>query len=585
MLPRLLVIPAVLIAAISLGSCSPRALNAPTRGASRYAISTQGEAASRAAEAVLRDGGNLFDAAVAASFVISVERPHSTGIAGGGFWLSHHAATGKLVALDFRERAPSKIQLPRKLLKQNPEGITQLLQDTPLGAGTPGFVAGMGEVHRRYGRLPWARLIQPAIDLAEGGFTIYPDLAEALADRRDVLARDPDAARIFLHADGSPRKLGETLLQKDLAATLRLIAKDGADAFYRGDIARKIAAWMKTRGAALSAEDLRNYKVIERAPVVVDAFQRRIAVMPPPSSGGIHLPQMLRLLESEREDMRRWGASDERTLHRVAQAMQLAYADRARYLGDPDYTRVPQQLLLSREYLSERRKLSFGDRAIPAQSLTPLSPEAWRRLQTLLGEHTETTHLSFLDGDGNAIATTQSINGWMGSGQVVAGTGLLLNNTNDDFSIAEGVKNLYGAIGSKPNRLEPGKTPLSSMTPTIVFDPAAGSRPTMAIGAPGGTRIITCVLQTLLHRWVHGLPLAESIARPRIHQQWMPDELLIEDPAPRGGFSKSTTDALATRGHPVKRDEVHCRVLAAEWTETGFQAATDPRDVGLAIVR
>jgi gamma-glutamyltranspeptidase/glutathione hydrolase len=575
MLLRSLVFATFLVLVLGLGSCAPRALNAPS-GATKYAISTQGEAASRAAEAVLRDGGNLFDAAIAASFVISVERPHSTGIAGGGFWVSYDAKTKKLVALDFRERAPSKIQLPNKLLKEKPEAVTQLLQDTPLGTGTPGFIAGMNEVHRRFGKLSWSRLIQPAIELAENGFKIYTDLADALADRRDVLARDPDAARIFLHADGSPRKLGETLVQKDLAVTLRLIARDGAETFYRGALAKTISSWMQARGAPLAAKDLRSYKVIERQPVVIDTFGHRIAVMPPPSSGGILLPQMLMLLESQRADMRQWGPGDERTLHRVAQAMQLAYADRARYLGDPAYTKIPQKLLLSREYLLERSRLSFGERAIPAASITPMK---------LLGEHTDTTHLSFLDGEGNAIATTQSINGWMGSGQVVSGTGLLLNNTNDDFSIAEGVKNLYGAIGAKANRLQPGKTPLSSMTPTIVFDPAPESRPRMAIGAPGGTRIITCVLQVLLNRWVHGLPLEESIARPRIHQQWMPDELLVEDPAPREGFSKSVTDALAARGHPVKRDEVHCRVMAAEWTASGFQAAKDPRDAGLAIVR
>ncbi len=582
---RLPVLTATLVAVLSLSACAPRALTTPTPGAHQYAISTQGEAASRAAEAVLREGGNLFDAAVAASFVISVERPHSTGIAGGGFWLSYDAKTKKLVALDFRERAPSKIELPKKLLKEKPEAVTQLLQDTPLGTGIPGFIAGMSEVHRRFGKLPWARLIQPAIDLAEKGFTIYPDLADALADRREVLARDTDAARIFLHADGSPRKFGEKLVQKDLAVTLRLIAHDGADTFYRGELARRISSWMRSRGAPFSAEDLRSYKVMEREPVVVDAFDRRIAVTPPPSSGGIHLPQMLQLLEAHRGDLRQWGPGDERTLHRVAQSMQLAYADRARYLGDPAYTKIPQKLLLSREYLRERSRLSFGDRAVPAASITPMSPKNWRKIQKLLGEHTDTTHLSFLDGDGNAIATTQSINGWMGSGQVVSGMGLLLNNTNDDFSIAEGVKNLYGAIGSKPNRLQPGKTPLSSMTPTIVFEGVKDSRPRMAIGAPGGTRIITCVLQVLLNRWVHGLPLEESIARPRIHQQWMPDELLIEDPAPREGFSKSVTDALVARGHPVKRDEVHCRVTAAEWTDSGFQAAKDPRDAGLAIVR
>ncbi len=555
-------------------------------GGTRHAIAVQGPASARAAEEILAAGGSLADAAIAASFAISVERPHSTGIGGGGFWLQRDGKTGQLVALDFRERAPKGIRLPKKLLRDDPQAVTRLLQDTPLGGGIPGLVAGMGEVHRRFGKLPWKRLLEPAIRLAESGFAIYPDLAEALLDRQSVLAGDPHAARIFLHADGSPKKIGETLKQPELAATLREIAAEGPQSFYTGNLAKRLVSWLSSHGSPVTAKDLRTYKVIEREPVSIEVFGRTVAVIPPPSSGGVHLPQMLQLLEPLETDLRRWGPGDERTLHRLAQAMQLAYADRARYLGDPAFTTLPQNLLLSREYLKERRKLSFGEKAVPAASIPALPARRWKELERSLKESSDTTHLSLMDADGNAIATTQSINGWMGSGQVIGDTGIVLNNTMDDFSIAEGVQNLFGAIGSKPNRLEPGKTPLSSMTPTIVLDGKAGeARPVMAIGAPGGTRIITCVLQVLLNRWVHDLPLADAVARPRVHQQWMPDELLVEDPAPAPGFSQSVTDALTRRGHPVKRDEVHCRVLAVERTARGFEAATDPRDVGLAIVR
>ncbi|NDD92138.1 gamma-glutamyltransferase, partial [bacterium] len=257
---------------------------------------------------------------------------------------------------------------------------------------------------------------------------------------------------------------------------------------------------------------------------------------------------------------------------------------RARYLGDPAFAPIPVKALLSDEYLQSRRKLSFGDRAVSAQEILPMNSALWKQLLQRFHESSDTTHLSLIDTEGNAIATTQSINGWMGSGQIISGTGILLNNTMDDFSIAEGIQNLYGAIGSKPNRIEGGKTPLSSMTPTLVFDSTVPDQPTMAIGAPGGTRIITCVLQVLLDRWIHDYPLAEAIALPRIHQQWIPDELVLEEPAPRMKFSKESFEFLKGLGHPVKRDEVHCRVLAVERNAQTLSAATDPRDIGLAIV-
>ncbi len=555
---------AFLGAAIWLVSCA----TAPTRTTpARYSVATQGEATTRAAERILAEGGNLFDAAVAASLVISVERPHSTGLGGGGFWLSYHAGRKEWVALDFRERAPARIRLPQKLLKENPKAIPPLLQDTALGGGVPGLVAGLGKVHARYGKLSWSRIVEPAIELAEGGFEVYPALAEALEDRRGILAKDPETAAIFLHADGSPLKAGELLIQTELGHTLRQIAREGAESFYRGALARKIATALQKAGSPIRADDLSHYQVIERTPIRTRALGHTLYLMPPPSSGGIVLSQILRHLEPHASQLQSDGLGSEKSLHRIAQAMQLAFADRAQYLGDPKFTRIPQERLLSGDYLESRRKKYFSERAIPAKDITPEGG--------LATEGSDTTHISMIDREGNAIATTQSINGWMGAGQVIHGTGILLNNTMDDFSVAAGVRNLFGAVGSDANRLRPGKTPLSSMTPTIVSD----GKPELVIGAPGGTRIITCVAQTLLQHWLGSRSLKNAVASPRIHQQWSPDEIVLEDPAPVGGFSDSIEKALKSRGHTVRRGEVHCRVMAASLRE----AVSDPRDFGSAV--
>lgn len=547
-----------------------------------FAISTQGVAATRAAERILSEGGNLFDAAIASSFVISVERPHSTGLGGGGFWLSFDSKTKTLTALDFRERAPQAIRLPENVLKQNPEAIPQLLQNTPLGGGIPGLVAGMGEVHRRFGKLPWRQILQPAIELAEQGFAVYPALEEAIEDRREVLSRDRDAARIFLQANGHSLSAGDLLIQRDLARTLRQIATEGPTDFYHGRLALTLLRGLKKMKSPIGATDLAKYRVIERKPVVTQTFGKTVAVMPPPSSGGIHLPQMLKLLEGESADLKRWGFQSEKSLHRIAQAMQVAFADRARYLGDPDFTRIPQAELLSDGYLEARKKAFFGKKMRPASSVTAFAREEFEKFAH---ESSDTTHLSLMDAEGNAIATTQSINGWMGSGQMIEGTGILLNNTMDDFSVADGIKNLYGAVGSEPNRLKPGKTPLSSMTPTIVFSNTAPEQPELVIGAPGGTRIITCILQVLINRWIYDRTLLESVLASRIHQQWMPDEILLEDPAPTRQFSHETDRALQERGHRVRRGKIHCRVQTVERTPHGFEAVTDPRGFGSAVVR
>lgn len=557
--------------AFGLASCSSSLVRTQS---GRYAVATQGKASTAASERILREGGNLFDAAVAASLVISVERPHSTGLGGGGFWLSYNARKKEWLALDFRERAPRGIRLPSKLLKQNPKAIPPLLQDTALGGGIPGLVAGLGKVHERYGRLPWRQVVAPSIELAEQGFEVYPALAEAIEDRKAVLAKDPDAARIFLHADGSPLKAGELLIQLELSQTLRRIAEGGAQDFYQGRLASQLAKALAQVHSPITLDDLRDYQVIEREPIRTEALGHKMMLMPPPSSGGIVLSAILKHLEPYAGELRSNGLDSEKSLHRIAQAMQLAFADRARYLGDPQFTRIPQKQLLSDAYLARRRKAYFGDRAVAADRIQP-DPA----LSTTT-ESNDTTHLSLIDREGNAIATTQSINGWMGAGQVIHGTGILLNNTMDDFSVATGVRNLYGAVGSDANRLQPGKTPLSSMTPTIVYGGLQGDEPQLAIGAPGGTRIITCVAQTLLQHWISGKDLRTSVAAPRIHQQWSPDVITLEDPAPVGKFSNQIEAALKVRGHQVERGKVHCRVMAASLGE----AVSDPRDFGSAVI-
>ncbi len=565
----------VLAAAVLFGACSRPA---------RVSIATQGVASTRAAARLLKEGGNLVDAAVAASFVISVERPHSTGIGGGGFWVSYHAASKSWLALDFRERAPAGIRLPEKLLKEKPEAILPLLQDTPLGGGIPGLVAGLGWVHARQGKLPWKQVLQPAIELAEQGFTVYPALALALADRRDVLAGDADATRIFLRPDGSALKSGDLLRQPELGVTLRQIAAEGSQGFYTGRLSRTLSSALRRMGSPITAQDLSKYRVIERKPVRAEVMGRKIVLMPPPSSGGILIPQILGLLDPDLKRLRQAGLKSEYGIHRTAQAMQVAFSDRARYLGDPAFTRLPQDWLLSSAYLDARRRRYMegpaSEKALPA---TEILPEGSNEPSHDLGnESNDTTHLSLMDREGNAIATTQSINGWMGSGQVISGTGILLNNTMDDFSVATGVRNLYGAVGGAPNRIEPGKTPLSSMTPTIVVErtPDGEDRPVLAIGAPGGTRIITCIAQTLLSQWIDGRSLGEAVSAPRVHQQWIPDELVIEEAPPEVSIPAAVDEGLRRRGHKVRRGEVHCRVMAASLRE----AVSDPRDFGSALL-
>ncbi|MBL7545637.1 MAG: gamma-glutamyltransferase [Bdellovibrionaceae bacterium] len=534
----------------------------------KYAIATQGILSTKAATEILNKGGNLIDAFVAASFSISVERPHSTGIGGGGFLVFYKADTKETIVIDFRERAPHKAGRDMYLDKQG-NYIDDLSTDGSLSVAVPGLVKGLWEIHRKYGKLKWSDVLAPSIKIADEGFFVYPDLERALAHRKDVLVKFPDSKKIFIKSDGSSYKVGDVLVQKDLASTLKAIAKNGEKEFYQGTTAKKIAQFVKKTGGIMTENDLRRYKTMARVPVESNFLKYKIISMPPPSSGGTHVIQFLKLLEKETWTPMEMNSA--KAIHYQASAFQMAFADRAQYLGDPDFVKVPTAELISDAYLNQRKKEIVMDKARSANEVRHGSFEQKK-------ESTETTHMSLLDKDGNAISSTQTINGWMGSGAVATGTGILLNNEMDDFSAKPGTPNLYGAIGSDANAIAPFKTPLSSMSPTIVLDETG--RPIMSVGAPGGTRIISCTALTIFNHLYFKQSLENSVKNIRIHHQWQPDTLFIEQPGP----APKELEKLKAMGYKIELGGIPCRVMSAalDTNNSEFTAVADPRDIGTA---
>jgi gamma-glutamyltranspeptidase/glutathione hydrolase len=529
-----------------------------------YAVASQGSGATAAVAEMFRRGGNIVDAAAAASFAISVERPQSTGLGGGGFMLLHLAGIGETIAVDFREKAPAAATAGMFLDRagevapgRSTEGI--------LAAGVPGLVAGVLEVHSKYGRLSRQEVLAPAIALAENGFPVDPELAIAFAEKRELLARFPSSRAVFLKPDGSALKAGDPLRQADLAKTLRAVAEEGREAFYRGWIARAIVEESRRHRGLITRKDLEQYDVRFRAPVTGSFNGYSLASMPPPSSGGIHLIQILNVLDGD--DLRSLGRDSPRAVHLTARAMQLAFADRAAYLGDSDFVPVPVRGLLSPAYARELRAKVDWTKRVPSSDVAAGDPKRH--------ESTETTHFSILDREGNAVAATETVNGWFGSGIVVAGAGFLLNNEMDDFSAKPGASNLYGAVGGAPNSIEPEKRPLSSMSPTIVFEKG---RPLLALGSPGGTRIITCTLLTLLNALEYRMPLYEAVASYRYHHQWKPDEIQVEDPS----FPTRTARTLEAMGYKIAVKDPPCRVQAVAREGSLLRAVSDPRFEGSA---
>ncbi|MEG3877564.1 gamma-glutamyltransferase [Microcoleus sp. herbarium7] len=524
--------------------------------------------ASAAGLSVLQQGGNAVDAAAATALAISVVEPFSAGIGGGGFLLLRRAETGTVQALDFRERAPKRATRDMYLDRQGKVRPRASL-DGHLAAGIPGTVAGLYTVHREYGKLPWAAVVAPAIALAENGFPVSSRFTKAVDRRSDAIKQNRAAREVFTRG-GTLYRPGELLVQRDLARTLRTISLN-PQSFYTGDIARAIASDMAKNGGIITLEDLENYTPIWRNPVCGNFRTYQICAMSPPSSGGVHLLQILNILGDA--DLNKLGRKSPDTLHLLAESMRIAYADRAEYLGDPDFVSVPVKALTSKNYGKLRRSQIQMSKAKPSIEVKAVDAQTLNRFAY---ESPETTHLTVVDKERNVVSLTFTVNGGFGAGAVAAGTGILLNNEMDDFASAPGVPNLFGLVGGEANSIAPLKTPLSSMTPIIVTE---NGKFRLAAGAPGGSTIITTVLQIVLNVLVYDMNAGEAVSAPRVHHQWLPDRLMVE----KGGFDAATLDDLRRRGHVIREGEGWGNANAIVLTSDGWlEGAADRRGEGEA---
>ena len=482
--------------------------------------------------AILKEGGNAVDAAVATGFALAVTLPRAGNIGGGGFMLIHLAETNEQVFVDYRETAPAAATRDM-FLKEDGSVDQSKAYFSHQAAGVPGTVAGLIHAQERFGKLTLKQVIQPAIDLAEKGFATPLALHMSLNARAERLAENAEAKRIYLQGGEAAPAPGTLLTQSDLASTLKRIRDEGADGFYKGETAELIAGDMAANGGLITTEDLAGYRALERPPVRGTFRDFEIVSVAPPSSGGVHVLQMLNILEPY--PLESYGHNSAAYLHRVIESMKLAYADRSRYMGDPDQTVIPTEALISKDYAAERRKLIDAARAKTAEEIGPGNP--------VPTESPDTTHYSVADAEGNVVSNTYTLNFSFGSHIVVPGTGILLNNEMDDFAAKAGDANAYGLVQGEANTIAPGRRPLSSMTPTIVFK---DGQPWLAAGSPGGSLIITTVLQTLLNAMVFDMNIAAAVAAPRVHNQWMPDRTLVEP-----GISLDTQRILEDWGHSL----------------------------------
>lgn len=475
-------------------------------------VVTQHYLATDVGHAILQKGGNAYDASIAVAFALAVVLPRAGNIGGGGFMLMHDGVTNKNYSIDYREIAPAKAT---KDMYLNADGAVDKKRSTQgaLAIGVPGTVYGMWEVHQKFGSLPWNELIKPAIDLAGNGFKISPFMADALNERYKKLGQFKNFKKIF-YAE-YPVMMHSKLVQPDLAKTLTIISKKGAAGFYEGEIAELIADYMKKNNGLITKSDLMNYRPVWREPIQGSYRDFQILTMPPPSSGGIHIIQMLNILEHY--DLVSMGHNSPRYAALLTEVMKYAYADRSKYLGDPDFFDVPVNRLISKEYAKNIHQRITLDKITPSTDILPGN--------ALPHESFDTTHFSVADKHGNVVSNTYTLNSGFGSGVVIDGTGVLMNNEMDDFVSSPGVPNQFGLVGGEANKIEPFKRPLSSMTPTIVFH---DSKPVIATGSPGGSRIITAVLQFLLNTLDFKMEISDATVAPRIHHQWKPDVLMLE---------------------------------------------------------
>jgi gamma-glutamyltranspeptidase/glutathione hydrolase len=539
-------------------------LHAATATARRGMVSSVHPLATEAAVRAMKDGGNAIDAAVAAGLTLGVVDGHNSGI-GGGCFLLIRLRDGAVIAIDGREKAPSAAT--RDMFVRNGNADTRLSQTGALAAGIPGSLAAYDYAARKFGKLPLKAHLDSAAKIAEGGFALSRSYAQRLAATADDLSKFPASRSIFLAADGSALRQDDSLKQQDLAASYRAIGERGIEWFYGGAYADAAGQWMRANGGITTAEDFKNYEFKLREPLQTSYRGHDIIGFPPPSSGGVHVAQILNILENF--DLKKLGPGSVDFIHVVTEAMKLAFADRAYWLGDPDFASVPRGLV-SRDYAA---KLAGK---INLKRATPVTQHGIpdKAAEDVFRKHT--THFSTADANGNWVACTATINTSFGSKVVVPGTGILLNNQMDDFSVQPGVANAFGLVGADANAIAPGKRPLSSMSPTIVLK---DGRPVLSVGAAGGPTIISQTLLAIIYTVDFGMPIERALAQPRFHHQWSPDELRLEKTVP-----EKIRNGLIARGHKIKivNSMGAAQAVAANPSGKKLFGTPDPRGEGLA---
>ena len=527
-------------------------------------VVSQRQLASDVGSEILEQGGNAVDAAVAVGYALAVLLPRAGNIGGGGFMLIHLKNENKTIAIDYREMAPAAAH--RDLYLDADGNVDRSSYRTGIkSVGIPGTVAGFEYVLTQYGTMSREDVMAPAIRLAREGFVMDYDTASAIITREEMLKRDPASSEIFFHPDGSFVRAGETFVQTDLADSLEAISEEGAKAFYTGSIAEKILAKVSSEGGLITAEDLKAYQPVERDAVVGDYRGHKVVSMPPPSSGGVHVIQMLNILENF--DIAAMGRGSADSLHVIAESMRYAYADRSKHLGDPGFYDVPLGWLTNKDYAKKIANSIDMGKAKPSSEVAPGEAPKY--------ESRDTTHFSVVDKDGNAVANTYTLNFSFGSGLVVDGAGFILNNEMTDFNAKSGMPDAFGLIGGDANSIQPGKRPLSAMTPTIVFRDGA---PFIVTGSPGGSRIINAVLQQLVNVIDHKMNIAEATHAPRIHHQWQPDKLELE-----ASINSDTQKLLDSKGHNTVTSGTMGSLQSILIDNGQLHGASDPRRPGAGI--
>ena len=543
------------------------AINHPVMG-SRGMVASHNQLSSEIAADILAKGGNAIDAGAALGFALAVTLPRAGNIGGGGFMLVHVAALNRTIAIDFRETAPTAASQDMFFDDNGNVVLDQTYRFSHKSSAVPGSVAGLAHIVETYGSMTLAEVLEPAIRLARDGIEVTYDLAADLA-RSQRLKHNPASLRKFYKPDGSNYEVGELWKQPDLAWTLSEIAEHGVEAFYSGSVAEKIVADMEAHNGLITMQDLADYKVVEREPVRGSFRGYEIAAMPAPSSGGTHVIQMLNILENF--PLAKMGPESADTLHIMAEAMKFSYADRSKYLGDPDFVEVPTEILISKKYASDIAAKISMERALTSDEIAPG--------QLSIYESDETTHYSVVDDEGNMVGNTYTLMFTFGSGVVIEGTGILMNNNMGNFTLRSDIPDAFGLMGSENNLIRPNRRPVSSMSPVLV---SKNGQPILMTGSPGGSKIISANMQMVLNVVEFGMNIADAAVAPRIHHQWKPDVLEIES-----GISPDTVSRLIDRGQNInfsQRSAGMGSLQTVMWQDGIFYGYSDPRRPGAGAV-